>query len=509
MSKISLLPNEPAVDGTETVVFVKAGATKRGPLNGLVNAAVAPHVASAVAAAAAANAGNINIIGEPGELVVNQAGYVVRRTVRDGSVDTGSAARDLANRQARGVAFAEALKRQYPTAPLSPIMTSRQDWLVHSQSLGVGSDSIPWFVDSVPYARMPNGGQRYAAEISEDTAVSFNSTVPMTSAVAEVGLQAAARMYAQILLEEKLVDLAASGHQINAASTGEGSRSISELAAAPLFNRVNAHWTAARAVGLAENRPTTPAMAFWVQGEKDYQVDTAQATYEAALAAMQVAIQASARTAFADPALVLPMITYQTATHISYARTIPKVALAQLAVARANPLIAMGPPAYFLPYGSVTSVHPLSLGYVWMFAHFGMTAARWQCHGVKPMPLASLQTRRQGRSIFIRYDVQPMRGLVLDGQTIGNQSNYGFTVVDAGGNPLGIAAVRIVGNGDVVELELTADVPANAEWRYAWTALDGVAGRGGLHDNSPIIFDRDDARLPMWMWAAIDRGIAA
>ncbi|MES2905019.1 MAG: hypothetical protein V4696_12615, partial [Pseudomonadota bacterium] len=210
-----------------------------------------------------------------------------------------------------------------------------------------------------------------------------------------------------------------------------------------------------------------------------------------------------------DPALVLPMITYQTATHISYARTIPKVALAQLAVARANPLIAMGPPAYFLPYGSVTSVHPLSLGYVWMFAHFGMTAARWQCHGVKPMPLASLQTRRQGRSIFIRYDVQPMRGLVLDGQTIGNQSNYGFTVVDAGGNPLGIAAVRIVGNGDVVELELTADVPANAEWRYAWTALDGVAGRGGLHDNSPIIFDRDDARLPMWMWAAIDRGIAA
>ena len=490
MGKISLL-DPVVVDGTETVVVVKAGATRRASLIDLVAAAGAP----------------INIVGEPGELVVNAAGYVQRRTIIDGSIDTGSPARDLAIRQARGSAHVARMKARYAAAPLAPLLSRYQHWQLYGQSLSCGAGSIPFYVDPVGYAKMANGGVRYL-DSNADLAVSFASIEPMVSKIAETGMFAAIRMYAQALLEEDGVDITATGQAILGTCIGEGSRGVAELSAAPYFPRVRADYDKAIALGTAAAITVTPTIAFWLQGERDEQLDTSVATYRAALEALRVLMQTEARGATGDAALILPMLTYQTATHLYYARVTPDVALAQLAEARANPYIAMATPSYFIPFQSETEVHCFSLGYVWLLAYFGLAAKRWLVDGIKPMPLASLSTTRSGKCIRIVYDVEPDRSLQLDTATIANQGNYGFSITNSGGAAKNIVAVRIIAP-NVVEIECDIAIGANWKWRYGWTTVNGVAGRGNLRDNSPIVFDPDNAALPMWKWAAIDEGTAA
>lgn len=493
-------------------------------LQEFVDAAEAAQTAAeaAQAAAEAAAATQATVIGYSGQTTVNASGYVLSRQSAYGSVDTGSAANDLERRQARGQAFVAALKAARSESDLVDVDTQIQHWQQYGQSLSVGSLSNPYHVTSVPYAIMADGdgtgtgdyegGVNYLAEDGDVATNSFTGFQPMISRLNEVGMGAAARMFAQLLLEENDIDLTEGNHQILGTTVGEGSKTIGQLAAAPYFTRIGDDFDRAVAVAATEEKSYLPSLAFWLQGENDYNVDTAQATYETALTAMQVAIEDEAQASTGNASLALPMLTYQVATHLNYSRTIPKVALAQLAVNRSNARVAMATPAYPFRYLSATEVHMSSLGYIYMLAYFGMAAKRWLIDKVKPFPLSSVSTSRSGAFLRIRYDMEPGRELVLDDANplVPAQTNYGFAVVDSSDVAQTIEDVKIVGAAkDTVEIRLSASVPAGAKWRYAWTAAVGVAGLGNLRDNSPIVYEPDGDALPMWKWAAIEEGTAA
>lgn len=463
----------------------------------------------AEAAAAVATAGNITVIGTPGELVVNEGQFVLRRTTATESVDTGSAARDLATRQAEGAAYVEALVRHYGEhSSFVSIAYGDEHHQISGQSLSLGSDSRPWYVDALDYVVMPNGGFRYLADGDPDPDISFASIEPGLSGPREVGFAAFGKMFGQLLLEENRVDIATTGKRFLGSCIGEGSTSITQLTTAPLLARVLADWEAGQAATGA-NGKVTPASHIWIQGEKDADLGTSQSSYNTALGLRQTNVQSNARTATSDAGLIVPLLTYQVATHVFYAEPTPSVALAQLALAKTNPLIAMATPAYPFTYVSTSNVHLLSTGYIHMFAYFGMAWKRWSVDRVKPMPLCALSTTVDGDSIYITYDVGPQRSLVLDSTTLANQGDYGFATFDAADAPLTISEVSIVGKGDTIRIKHGSNPPSDAQWRYAWETVSGPAGRGNLRDNSPIIFGEGEEDLPMWKWAAIDEGQGA
>lgn len=483
-------------------------------LQEFVDAAEAAQTAAeaAQAAAEAAAAAQSNVIGYSGEIIVNESGYVLSRKSAYGEVGPDTADNALERRQARGQAFVAALQAARSESDLVSVLAQIQHWQAYGQSLSVGSASNPYHVNSVPYAIMADGGVNYKAETNDDPDISFTAFAPMVSFFNEVGLGAAARMFAQLMLEENGVDLTEGSHQILGTTVGEGSKTIGQLAGSPYYPRILDDFEHAVAAAAAEEKSYQPSMAMWIQGENDYSVDTAQATYETALTAMQAAIEDDAQTATGDGTLALPMLIYQTATHLNYSRTIPKVALAQLAVNRSNARVAMATPAYPFRYLSASEVHLVALGYVHMLAYFGMAAKRWLIDKVKPFPLASVSTTRSGNFIRIRYDMEPGRELVLDDDNpmLPLQTNYGFAVVNSSDVAQTIEAVNVVGAAkDTIEIRLASTVPAGAKWRYGWTALVGQAGRGNLRDNSPIVYEPDGDALPMWKWAAIEEGTAA
>lgn len=507
---------------TTSIVRARIGGL-RGPgltaedlttLEGLVDDAEAAQAAAEAAQAAAetAAAAQANVIGYGGELTVNESGYVLSRKSAYGEVGPDTAANDLERRQARGSAFVRALQAARSTSNLVTVLAQIQHWQQYGQSLAVGSLSNPYHVSSVPYAVMADGGVNYLAETDADPTVSFTAFAPMISFLNEVGMGAAARMFAQLMLEENGVDLTVGAHQILGTTVGEGSKTIGQLAGSPYFPRIGDDFDRAVTVAAAEEKSYQPTLAFWLQGENDYNVDTAQATYETALTNMQIAIEDEAQASTGDATLALPMLTYQVATHLNYSRSVPKVALAQLAVNRSNSRVAMATPAYPFRYLSATEVHMTSLGYIYMLAYFGMAAKRWLVDKVKPFPLASTSTTRSGDFIRIKYDMEPGRELVLDDANplVPLQTDYGFAVVNSSDVAQTIEAVNVVGAAkDTIEIRLASSVPAGAKWRYGWTALVGVAGLGNLRDNSPIVYEPDGDALPMWKWAAIEEGTAA
>ncbi len=238
----------------------------------------------------------------------------------------------------------------------------------------------------------------------------------------------------------------------------------------------------------------------WIQGESDYIAGTTQAAYLSALNTLVSDIQTDLKSETGQEKPVA-VIGYQVATHINYAADdIPDIALAQLECAETNPNFYIATAMYQFPYAD--GGHLTGPGSQWLGAYLGLAYKRIVIDGEDWSPLRPISSVRQGSISEVRFHV-PEGRLVFDTETVADQPNKGFELVDSGGSPLTISSVEIV-DFDRIRITAAAPIPAGAKLRYAWQG-NASRGLGNLRDTQgdKTIFDPDGIARPLHNWCLI------
>jgi hypothetical protein len=385
-----------------------------------------------------------------------------------------------------------------------------------SNSVGVGAGGLQTTV-ALPYARRFVGGVR-PQDAGTDPLVIYASLVNLIetagpSSQFETQAGGCCRMIKQLLLAEDGIDLTAAGSQVLLASNpGEGGKSLNDLSTPPMVDRLkdNVTYGYARVAGLGKSYGVN-AIAF-NQGNNDYQADTSRAVYLQSSLDFQAIVQ-NQYTAVTGNVRPVPMFFIQTCSHLTYGRTNPKVALAQLDMhfERYGCMVA---PDFLI--GGVTtpgwqsdSIHYLGPSSLKMGAYYGLAMKRWLWDGVKPEPLRPVKAERFGNTVMLQYT--PVGPLVFDTSLNADPGHYGFTMVDGASVDMPIATVELVGPDLVaVRTVSTSAIPVGAAIRIGWIG-DTKHGICNLRDSqgTTIIFEPAGPNIPLHRWQPIDEIILA
>jgi hypothetical protein len=385
-----------------------------------------------------------------------------------------------------------------------------------SNSVGVGAGPLQTTV-ALPYARKFSGGVR-PQDAGTDPLVIYASLVNLVetagpSSQTETQAGGCCRMIKQLLLAEDGIDLNAAGAQVLMASNpGEGGKTINDLSTSPMVDRLkdNVTYGYARVNGLGKSYGVN-AIAF-NQGNNDYQASTSRAVYLQSSLDFQAIVQ-NQYAAVTGNVRPVPMFFVQTCSHLTYLKTTPTIALAQLDMhfERYGCMVA---PDYLIgglttPGWQSDSIHYLGLSSLKMGAYYGLAMKRWLWDGVKPDPLRPVKAERYGNAVMLKYN--PVGSLAFDTSLNADPGHYGFTLVDAGGVDMPIATVGLVGPDLVaVRTVSTSAIPVGAAIRMGWIG-DTKHGICNLRDNqgATIIFEPVGPNIPLHRWQPIDEIILA
>jgi hypothetical protein len=380
----------------------------------------------------------------------------------------------------------------------------------YGQSLSTGEAAGGNTVSTdLSYARMFHGGPRP----QDGGADRFDTLDPYREIDGrETPVGGCLVMLAQLLAQEYEIDAATMGLLFLGSSPGQGDTPSDVLwdEAQAYYQRLcdNITYGYARAGDLGVGYDVLACL--YEQGESDYDYDdpaddatvgdTWTTNVTNGLDALSVFYQGV--TGYSKS---IPMALYQTATHLFYSKTYPAIALAQLNLAMTDDRFCMSTPTHFMRFmdqgfSGGGRVHLFKDSYAWMGAYHALALWSWIFHGKKPFPLAPVDARRAAKIISLRYDVKDRR-LKWDRQ-IPNPGNYGFTVVDSSGANLALANPPTIVGRDMVEIQLTANVPAGAKVRAGWIG-DGSRGICCLRDDAGDTLTFDLLNLPMHRWAPI------
>lgn len=378
-----------------------------------------------------------------------------------------------------------------------------------SQSLGIGWASTALSTTALTGAKMFVGGVRtyVVAGTSADNHATLTDLLestynPSGTNLGETPAYGCAQMILQLLESENGITAADLGANFLFSAPGDGSKKAADLASGTVyFDRLKEDVTYGRARG----DDTTPDTLYdllalcMIQGEADYQANTAAATWKTTVEAIRTDAQ-TWKQAEADTARTLPMLWYQTPSHLYYGRTTPSIALAQLELCETDEHGFAGP-IYFMPFAD--QVHLTNIGYKWMGAYFGLLIKRWLFDGYKPAPLVPTRVEAIGNALVATFPVDPGKKLVLDTTTVAAQTNYGFTMADSGGSAITVTGVSIVGPDKVV-VQTASARSAGDVLRCGWIGNANI-GLINLRDNTgdSLIFDPSGINKPMHKWAPI------
>jgi hypothetical protein len=382
--------------------------------------------------------------------------------------------------------------------------------IIHGQSLSLGWNGTP-VLSAVPlsFAKRSQAGVR-PQDSGSSSADNWSSIVDLIETVngprGETPASGHALMVRQLMLAEFGIDIATTGKKLLYSAPGVGGTAIANLdTGSGSFAQLLADMTNAKA---AAGVSYAPQALYWIQGETDYEGNTAADVYKTLFRAMRVDTQNQARLVVGRDDLIVPAITYQTSTHLGYGRAYPNIALAQLEMA-ADDYIALACPCYFFPFSD--GVHLTATGYKWLGAYLALIYWRWIVRGVKPMPLAPTSAARSNNTLLLKYPVRDGLSLRWDTAAVAAQAAYGFTVVDAADVAQTISNVRIVDPVSGLIAMDCAVVPA-AGWKVRY-AHQGAGGRGlgNLRDNQgdALVFDPAGINKPMHNWALISETTVA
>lgn len=390
----------------------------------------------------------------------------------------------------------------------------------YGQSLSTGDSGYPLLTTTaLPYAYKFSGGVRpQDAESGTDNNLGLSPATLYTAPLLpfteqfvsggreyETPLGGCLQMIAQLLQAENGLDLTAANQSFLGSAPGRGGVNIDTLSKPQaLFNRLVDNITYGKTRATEMSKTYELAALMWLQGEADYQTGTSRSGYALKLRQLRSDIEAAMQTATGLTGRPLPMVTYQTATHIFYGKKPPVIAQAQLDVS-ADKYVAMAAPCYFVPFNTdaaAGSVHLTSTGYKWLGAYMGLAIKRWIYDGTKINPLTPTAIQNFGNGVIVlSFAVSGNQKLVLDTTTVPNPGNYGFTATDSNGTTVAISSVTLVGRNAI---RITCANNTVKSIQYAWIG-DSIKGFGNLRDNSgdTLIFDPPGINKPMHRWAPI------
>lgn len=392
----------------------------------------------------------------------------------------------------------DALASGRTDAPVLAALADIIHFLIYGQSLALGLYSTPVLSTvAQPHALRASGGVRpdnwtSLVDLLESVQASNGETVAT----------ACAMMIRQLVLADTGVDLATLSRRQLYSAAGKYDTTLADLSAGTVpFGQLTALMTSGRTASNAANKSYAPQMMFFLQGERDYYAGTARAEYLSLMKGLRSSAEAAARTASGIADLKLPMLTYQTATHLFYGRTYPGIALAQIDACD-DALIGFAAPTYFLPF-ITNDLHLAAAGEQWLGAYFGLSVYQWLIKGIKPAPFVPDRIKVVGSTVLFTFPVAPGRKLVADTTTVAAQTNLGFQIFAADGSPITINAARII-DERTVALDCAATPAAGAKLTYGF-AGSATSGRGNLRDNmgDTLKFDPTGFNRPLHTWAPI------
>lgn len=388
--------------------------------------------------------------------------------------------------------------------------------LIYGQSLSMGALGQP-VISTAPraYAKKFVGGVRTrdgAANYTAHYAALTDLTETAVSIHGETIASAMADTIKALLLQEDGIDLGAAGGVTPLFSApGEDGQSAAGLSdGTPYFTRLKADIDAGKARADASYDGSYQLLAMpYLQGEQDYSLGTAPATWRAEVLGIRSDAEAYGQSV-SGLTRSLPMVVYQMACHVARSSD-PTLALEALDMARDEAMVGLATPTYFFDF--VDGFHMTNESYYFLGCYFGWLVKRWCFDGRKIPPLAPVEAVWHAKGVMLRFE--PSGQLAFDTTRVADPGDYGFELVSADGLTTYATAVTLRGT-DWVEIRSTTTISAGAKLRYAWSTDDPTNGedfsgriygaRGCLRDTQGdrlSMTSPTGAALPLHRWAPI------
>lgn len=390
--------------------------------------------------------------------------------------------------------------------------------IVYGQSLSVGGQSgvARAITTTQSYGNvMLPGGLRSdpyeAGGLNQNTFAPLVEAIGPVSGLGETPTGGLTDMVSQLILADGGAE-ALAAYKMVGTNPGYTSLTLAELSldTAPflrMLQRIHATNRIANDLGASA---AAQAMALW-QGEEDYQEGTTRAAYLALLRQLYADFVTYSQQH--NPQSITPqLLIAQLASHLPLGVTNPTIALAQLDAMLADPThICIAAPQYIGDHED-GNVHPWPSTHRWMGAYVGV--AYWH-RIVKSdgwLPLYITSAVRDATGITLSFHI-PTPPLVLDTTwvTALADGNYGFQVVDSGGNPVAITSTTLINSDTQVRLACADGGSAGSMVRAAWAGTAGKVGRSAgarcnLRDSAgdalTFAIEEGDVR-PMHNWLVI------
>ena len=315
-----------------------------------------------------------------------------------------------------------------------------------------------------------------------------------------------ARMIAQLLLDEDGFDISSTGGEMFFSSRWSSSKKASDLAPGGVyFDDLKTQGTNAKALADGVNKTYASSVLLYPQGEADYTANTATPTWQGTVRTIRTTAESWFQSTSGLSTRPLPMIIPQTSTHLNAlvgSRTVPTIALAQLALASED-YFAMFP-THFMNYQG-DGLHFDDISAVWLGAYAGLYLKRWSWDRAKPSAgLAIKSATRLGSKLLVTMDVGS-NNLVLDSAP--GVANYGVTLDDGTGNAINVSSVTQTGRA-TFEVQAANTLPSGMKYRTGWIG-NGFKGQLGIRDDrgKTLIYEPKGLALPMHTWAPISETV--
>lgn len=311
----------------------------------------------------------------------------------------------------------------------------------------------------------------------------------------------------ELILSEDGLSHTDMNYQIMLSASGYGATTIAGLSKGTAhYTRTIEQVTAAKNLASAQNKAYAVQAITWTQGESDELGNQTKAGYEALFNTLVRDLNTDIKTASGQNKDV-KIISYQMASHKVAGRSVPNVALAQLAVSISNPNVFIATPTYHLEYQSSNNFHVTATSSRWLGAYYGLAYKRIVIDGEDWQPVRPLSSVKSGKFVNVKFNV-PQGRLVLDTTLVSENTNYGFELVTSAGVAIAITEVKII-SPDTVKVVSNTAIPVGAKLRYAWSGAENVGrhtgARGNLRDTQgdDIIFDPNGINKAMHNWCVI------
>lgn len=326
----------------------------------------------------------------------------------------------------------------------------------YGQSLSVGRESVPIISSSQPYPSNvlgPAGGPRNE----------IFSLAPLKEVgygkMGETPASGFANLYYGSFVGNKEKTVVISN------TAGEGGQTVLALTDETRFGKLRRTFSQAKtqsASKFPEGKFVVPAV-FWIQGEADR--DTGFNLYVNQFIALHDKIQSLAKTTSGSGTHI---ISYQTAGNSGRDGM---VQLAQMDLDRKG-VLTIATPIHFLDFAG-DQVHLTARSSLLLGAYMARAVGQMERSGViqrvRPLRVSVVDPSR----VRVHFEV-PCKPLVVYDSRV---KNLGFRVVDGSGGEVSIQSVKVVGDGD--EVEIVANAPFNTTGCKVYHAI-----ANGVYPNS-------------------------